>query len=127
MPFVVNIDRKSRLIESRWDGPVTLELLTAYIDKVWADPTVLSFSEFADMRGIDEVEISSEDVRKFAAYSRQFDNPPTPTRSAVITSPGLVYGLARMFSIIRSLDPADRRVFKVFKDVDAGRRWLGSP
>ncbi len=120
----MQIDRERGLVESRWNGVATEELLTEYVDQIWTDPTVRSFNELIDFREVSDVEVSSEAVHSIADYSRQFDNPDTAARSAVIAPSGLVFGLSRMFSTIRSLEPSNKRDFQVFEDIDTGRAWL---
>lgn len=127
MPFAVTIDQDRELVESRWAGVATAELLTAYIDEVWADPAVRCYKEMIDFREITDVQIPSSSIRAFAKYSRLFDNPDTPARSAVVAPQALVFGLSRMFSTIRSLSPGDNREFRVFADIEEARRWLAGP
>jgi len=124
MPFSVQIDPARRLVESRWEGIATAEMLVAYVDQVWADAAVRNYRELIDFRAVTEVQVPTADLQAFAEYSRQFDNPDVPARSAVIAATNLVYGLSRMFSTLRSLDPDDNREFQVFDDFDAGWRWL---
>lgn len=124
MPFTVHVDPTRRLVESRWDGVATADMLIRYVDEFWTDPAVRSYHELIDFRGVMDVQVPSADLHAFAEYSRQFDNPETPARSAVIATASLVFGLSRMFSTIRSLDPSDRREFRVFEDYAIGRAWL---
>ena len=124
MPFNVHVDPTRRLVESRWDGVATAEMLIAYVDEAWRDPTVRSYRELIDFRGVTDVQVSTADLHAFAEYSRQFDNPEQSARSAVIATASLVFGLSRMFSTLRSLDPSDRRDFQVFEDFEAGQAWL---
>ena len=99
-------------------------MLIRYVDEVWSGPAVRSYHELIDFRGVTDVQVPSADLHAFAAYSRQFDNPERPARSAVIATASLVFGLSRMFSTLRSLDPSDRREFQVFEDYAIGQAWL---
>lgn len=124
MPFKVEIDHEQRLVESRWDGVADENSLFAYIDQIWGDPAVREYDELIDFRQVTEVRIDSSAVHQFAKYSRQYDNPKIRARSAVVAASDLVFGLSRMFSTVRSLDPEDKREFEVFSDFDVGRNWL---
>jgi hypothetical protein len=124
MPFVVNIDKNRGLVESRWEGLMTVDVMFAYVDQVWRDPAFRSYNELIDLRSVDDVEVPSDQLHEVAAYSRQYDNPDTTARTAVIAPQGLVFGLSRMFSTVRSLETDDKREFQVFIDFDEGRAWL---
>lgn len=124
MPFTVNVDPEKKLVESHWEGVASIETLTAYVDQVWTDPKVRGYREFIDFRHVTDVQLASEAVHGIAKYSRMFDNPDRAVRSAVVAPQGLIFGLSRMFSTIRSLEPDDNREFAVFADADEARRWL---
>lgn len=126
MPFTVQIDSDRRLVKSRWNGIATSELLVAYIEQVWSDTNLRDFNELIDFRDIAEIQIPSDDIRKYAEYSRKYDNPEVSARSAVVATTDLVYGLSRMFSTMRALDPDDKREFRVFDDMGNALDWLES-
>jgi len=124
MAYDVRIDHELQIVESHWKGAATADMLADYVDRVWTDPELRNFNELIDFREVTDIQIPTEAIHAVAAYSRRFDNPDVAARSAVIAPPGLAFGLSRMFSTIRSLDPEDRREFKVFGDITAGRAWL---
>lgn len=124
MPFTVHVDPARRLVESRWHGVASADMLVRYVDEVWRDPAVRNFHELIDFRNVTDVQVPSADLHAFAEYSRQFDNPDRPARSAVIASASLIFGLSRMFSTIRSLDPSDQREFQVFEEYEIAQAWL---
>ncbi|MFT4564384.1 MAG: hypothetical protein ACI9BW_004147 [Gammaproteobacteria bacterium] len=103
---------------------MTVDVMLAYVAPVWQDPAFRSYDELIDLRLVDDVDVPSDQLHEVAQYSRQYDNPETPARTAVIASEGLVFGLSRMFSTVRSLEPDDNREFQVFVDFDEGRAWL---
>lgn len=124
MSFIVHLDPTRCLVESRWDGAAAADMLIRYVDEMRRDPAVRSYHELIDFRGVTDVQVPSADRHAFTGYSRQFDNPEQPARSAVIATASLVFGLSRLFSALRSLDSSDRREFQVFEDREIGRACL---
>ena len=124
MPFVVSVDHASTIVHSSWDGTVDVDELVSYIDEVWREPAVKGYNELIDFREVSGVEVPSEAIAEIAAYSRAFDNPDQNARSAVVAPAGLIYGLSRMFSSMRALEPQDRREFQVFEQHAEAVAWL---
>ena len=126
MGFEVSVDHEQRVVISTWQGDVDEALLFAYVDDIWRDPDVRGYNELIDFRLVDDVAVSSEAIHAVADYSRGFDNPDQPARSAVVAQTGLVFGLSRMFATIRSLEPDDNRQFEVFDDLAVAEQWIAN-
>lgn len=127
MSFIADVDSTRRPVASRRDGVAAADMLIRYVGEIRRDPAVHSYHELIDFRGVTDVQVPSADPHAFAGYSRQFDNPERPARGAVIATASLVFGLSRLFSTLRSLDPSDRREFQVFEDHEIGRAcWFAT-
>ena len=124
MGYEVDIDVRRQRVESIWRGVVDEAMLFAYIDEVWRDPECRGFDELIDFSAVSAVNLPNAAIAALADYSRQFDNPDYPARSALVAGDDLAYGLSRMFASTRAADPDDRRDFQVFAKLDAARSWL---
>lgn len=66
---------------------------------------------------------STRAVEKLVKFTREVDSQLKNARVAIVTTQRPIYGLVRMFQIIR------RPSFELalFKDAQTARRWLASP
>lgn len=124
MGYQVDIDVRRQRVESIWCGAVDEAMLFGYIDEVWRDPEYRGFDELINFLAVSSVDLPNASIAELAAYSRQFDNPDFPARSALVAGDDLVFGLSRMFASTRAAGEEDRRDFQVFGNLDAARSWL---
>ena len=109
MPVSYVIDKKNRVVIVTATGVMTAHDVLEFCRQVANDPEFdPSFSQLGDVSGA-EVDLSADEVRLFAQSSPfALDS----RRAFVGTSP-VVYGLARMFEIVRGLrGDQDIRVFR---------------
>jgi hypothetical protein len=71
-----------------------------------------------DLTQITKLELSSEDVRRVAGNGIFSPN----SRQAILASSSLVYGLARMFQILREMKGEEG--IRVFRDRDEALAWV---
>ncbi len=126
MPFTAEVDHDASQVRSVWEGIADEAQLIAYIDEVWSDPSVRGYCELIDFRAVTRVDVPSEAIATLAGYSRAFDNPDRPAKSAIVAPQALVFGLSRMFASLRGTDPEDRRTWRVFEDYQRACKWLDS-
>ena len=128
MPFSVDIDRDKRLVASVWTGEVDEAECVAYIDDVWGDPTVGDYDELLDFRAVTAIDLPLEAMQRLVSRSRAVANPGAASRSVLVASAELVYGLSRMYVAMRDIGAAHEREWNVVDDIDVARRWLrGAP
>jgi hypothetical protein len=119
MAWSYRIDPARRVVFSVFEGTVTDEELPAYAAALRADPDFEpSFSQLADTRGVVRLDVSGAAVGLLVGV-----NPyGAGSRTAVVVSSDLAFGMARMYQIRRSSAPDE---VEVFRDVNEARRWLG--
>jgi hypothetical protein len=113
------IDKERRLVTSTASGVLTLGEVWAHQKKLLQDPDFHpSFSQLMDLTQITKLELSSEDVRRVAGNGIFSPN----SRQAILASSNLVYGLARMFQILREMKGEEG--IRVFRDRDEALAWV---
>jgi hypothetical protein len=119
MPIRYSIDRIHRRLMTHADGIVTFHDINAHLDLEQQNRD-LNRSELIDARGA-TTDITSDQVRRLvrraADMLRQVDLGPT----AIVTTDDVVYGMARMYSILAEGVGA---AAEVFRDMESATRWL---
>jgi len=113
------IDKERRLVTSTASGVITLPEIWAHQEKLAKDSDFdPSFAQLLDLTQVSKVEISSEEIRRVAGNSVFAIN----TRLAIVVSSNFVYGLARMFQILRETN-GDKGI-QVFRERDEALAWV---
>lgn len=76
------------------------------------------YSELVDLQRVTSIEVSSDTIRQLA---RQ-DLWDAHSRRAFVVTPGIAYGLARMFEMLIEGRAQDIRIFTAMPEA---RQWLG--
>lgn len=129
MGISYHIHEASGVIHSSGEGCVTPQDLIAHLEALVADArVVVPFRELFDGRKITEFDLAKEDALKIVSMVSQFHSSTGPSRTAIVTTSPLLYGMARMVQIIVELKKEDKHVrVRVFREIDAARAWLGLP
>ena len=119
MPVRYTIDKERRLILSTMSGVLTAEDIWGHQKALAKDPDFDgSLSQISDFTQVTKMELTEQDVQKFAEAS-VFDHD---ARRAIIVKDRFSFGLARMFEVLRG-DKGDKGVV-VFADYDEGLKWI---
>jgi hypothetical protein len=111
---------ESRFVYSRAWGLLTEAVLIAHSRALAGDPRFQpSFAQLSDLREVTEVAVTGAGVREAAAAS-PFG---VGSRRALVASSDLIFGMARMYEVLRE-NAAEELM--VFRDVPAALRWLGT-
>lgn len=120
MPGSYTIFPESRFVYSRAWGVLTETVLFAHSHMLARDPRFQSsFAQLSDLREVTDVAFSSAIVRDVAASS-PFG---AGARRALVVSSNLIFGMARMYEVLRE-NAADELM--VFRDAPAALFWLGA-
>lgn len=118
MPYFYFIDKEHRVVFSTGAGVLTREDLVANEDKLLKDPDFdPTFSQIVDFTQVSQVDVKPEDILFLA--ERNIFSPKS--HRAVIAGNDLVYGLARMYEMIR--DSKGETEVRVFRDRDEAIAW----
>lgn len=119
MPAYFKIDKERRLVMSTWSDVVTRAEAFAHQENLRKHPDFgPSFSQLVDLSHATRMEFTREDVERFARASIFSPN----SRRAILAPANLVFGLARMFEILR--DTEGEKGIRVFRNLDDALEWV---
>lgn len=118
MPCAYTIDLARSLVLSRGWGEVTDRELLAHVRALTADPGFArNFHQFIELRDVTDVQITASTIREMVKL-----NPfGAGARRAVVVTSDVVFGMARMYQILRDESPDE---FEIFRKLDDALRWL---
>jgi hypothetical protein len=120
MPATYRIDRARGRIFTTLEGVITDQELIVFQQKLFADsdfePT---YSQLADCDGVTRFDVSVQTIRAVAIPNLFAKG----SRLAIVAKLDVVYGMARMFQLLREGIAEEVRVFR---DLDEANRWLES-
>ncbi len=119
MPAFYKIDKGRRLVLSSATGVLTAEDMWTHQKQLASDKDFDSgFSQLLDFTGVTEIGFKVDDVRSLA--ERNVFSPRS--RRAFIVNRDVLYGLARMYELLREGRGDDE--IQVFRDRDEALAWL---
>jgi hypothetical protein len=119
MPVFFKIYGERRLVMSTVSGVVTLADALAHRENLRKNPDFdPSFSQLVDLSNVTKLEFSREDVERFAQDTIFSLN----SRRAAVATGDLVYGLARMFEMLR--ESKGEGGLRVFRHLDEALEWV---
>jgi hypothetical protein len=119
MPVSYVIDKENRLVISTATGVVTSDEIYAFRRQILQDPDFdPSFSQLGDLSSLDTIDLDADEVKVLAERS-VFS---LASRRALVGTNLEVYGLGRMFEIVRGLR-GDQQI-RVFRTRDEALDWL---
>lgn len=120
MPADYAIDVEQRLVLTTFTGAVTLDDVMGLIARLRSDsrfePT---FSELVDLSGASAVHLGHAEFQRLGSldpFSRD------SKRAFLVPSQGAVFGVTRMFHILRNENPSIR----IVHTIDEAKEWLSS-
>jgi hypothetical protein len=119
MPVFLNIYKERRLVMSSVSGVVTIADALAHRENLRKHPDFdPSFSQLVDLSNVTKIEFSREDVERFAQDTIFSLN----SRRAAVATGDRVYGLARMFEMLR--ESKGEAGLRVFRHLDEALEWV---
>jgi hypothetical protein len=126
MPIDYRIDHEKRLVLACSFGKLTDDEILAYQQDVWSRIDVAGYNEMVDLTAVEEFDtLSASKMREIAALGASLDLKDETAKTAMIASPGLNYGISRMYEVFRQLEPATTRTVRTFVSREEALRWLG--
>ncbi len=121
------VDHKRRRVITVWGPVVTDDSLLHYQRTVWGDDAVSGYDELIDFRGLEQVEVSSDGLRRVAIEAASDDAGRHGHRFAIVVGTDLTYGLSRMYELLRTSQASSSRIVRTFKVLDEALAWLDEP
>lgn len=118
MPVTYRIERSLGVVFSTCEGVLTCQEICDHERALLQDPDFdSSFNQLIKLTGVTTFDLSSDEVCKVAKIETL-----RARRAMVVSEDPLLFGMVRMYQILRDSDPDD---IQVFHDIKAARKWLG--
>jgi hypothetical protein len=126
MPITYSIDPARNRVTLTYTGTISDRDLFDVFDRLYSDPGHrVGMDELSDLRGVRSVEVTARGLQDLAARtSLKLDHVRQSWRVAVVAPMDVVFGLGRMYELLREGSP--ERVM-VFRDLPAAEQWLEGP
>ena len=119
MPASYKIDKKNRWVHTVHWGVLSRADFVSIVDRGLKDPDFdPSFGEIADFTEVTQVEVSGDDIRELA--QKNIFSPHS--RRAIVVPNDVIFGLARMYEILRDLQ--GETGIRVFRTLDEALDWV---
>ena len=120
MPVTYRINSSLRMVFSRGEGEVTEAEILDHRRRLRENQDFQpSFSQLVDLREVTKAALSHADMRVIASRTNLFNKE---SRRALVAQNDAVFGLARMYQMLREEGPEK---IMVFREMPEARRWLG--
>ena len=119
MPAGYTIDLARSLVLTRgWDVVTDRELL-AHVRALAADPRFArNFCQLADLRDVTDVQVTAATIKEMVRLNPFWAG----ARRALVVTSDVVFGMARMYQILRDESPDE---LEIFRKMDGALQWLG--
>ena len=119
-PIRFELDTARRLRTAIFSGVITEQaLISAYIALI-SDPAFEpTINDLVDLSGVTKLEVTSSGVRRVAQMFDPLNELQTQNRLAIVAPRDDLFGMARMYEILRSDAPEETRVCRTIEDAKA--------
>lgn len=127
MPIQYRIDNEKRRVIATATGVLTEADIFAYQRNVWGRPEVAGFDQIIDTTAVEHIDApapSADGMRELAALAAGMDDPARRSKFAIVAPGDLAFGLGRMYSTYRELEPRSTKAVHVFRTMDEAIAWL---
>jgi hypothetical protein len=123
MCHLITVDREQRIARVIARGKVNvLELRDIYVELIEHSDWQAGFDILCDYRGIEDFDVSTQDIDEIAEWQTSIDNMIGNGKCAVVASRDSVFGMSRMWEMIS----AERsQHICVFRELEDAELWLG--
>jgi hypothetical protein len=123
MPISYAIDSDRHRVVVRFTGTVRDQDLFSTYNELYNDPRhQIGMPELTDCRELERAEVTSVGLQDLARMTgAKLDPAQKPWRVAIVAPQNVVYGLARMYELLREGSPEQ---VEVFRDYAAAQQWL---
>ena len=129
MPITYDIDEQAFRVNIRFTGTITDADLMSTFQRLYQDPHHrVGMGELTDCRPVERVEITGAGLQRLAdATSAWLDPAGTGWKVAVVVPNDEVFGLGRMYELLREGSPENVRVLGSVGSASSSRSKLDRP
>lgn len=123
MPITYSIDPQRSRVTLTYSGAITDQDLFAVFDRLYREPDHrVGMDELSDLRGVEVAQVTARGLQDLASRTAlQLDSARQTWRVAIVAPVDVVFGLARMYELLREGSPEQ---VMVFRNLAAAERWL---
>jgi hypothetical protein len=119
MSGAYTIDLERSLVRSRGWGVLTNRELLAHARALTRDPHFApNFRQLADLRAVTDVQITAATIKEMVRLNPFW----TGARRALVITNDVLFGMARMYQILKDESPDE---LQIFRNMDDAIQWLG--
>ena len=117
------IDTAQHLMVLLAEGEVADEQFVEDIKTALNDPGVgPGLRVLFDLRGVEQFNVKTWSIYTIAAAAQYIEGKCSGVKMGIVTANSLIYGMARMYKILRRRAPSEIRIFRT---CDEAEDWLG--
>jgi hypothetical protein len=126
MPISYTIDSDRHRVVVRFTGTVRDQDLFSTYNELYNDPRHrIGMPELTDCRELERADVTSVGLQDLARMTgAKLDPAQKPWKVAIVAPQTVVYGLARMYELLREGSPEH---VEVFRDLAGAEQWLDEP
>ncbi len=123
MPIEAKVDERRGFVEIVLAGDVTDSELSGAVDRFFSETWSALPLGLLDLRDVEATDVSARLIRKAASRAESHVDPRLESgKFAIVAARDFLFGMARMYEILRSDSPVEVRVFR---DRQEALLWLG--
>src|SRR6056300_104900 len=101
-----------------------LETFNKYQDKLKYLPDFKKYNELVDFRPITSIDISDSELKQLSNLASTQDTREIVTKLALLVDSKPAFTLAKVYEVIRNLNPASKKQVKVFQEFEEALDWV---
>ena len=128
MPANHNIDTKTKLLITKWDGVAGdiefIDAIKKYQKDIQNHPDYINYNEVVDFSNVTGIKLTTEGIKNIGLIASRTDQNEANRKLALIVSSSLAFGLARMYEIYRGFEKKAHKEIRIFKNEKDAFEWV---
>jgi hypothetical protein len=101
-----------------------LETFNKYQDELKYLPDFQKYNELVDFRPITSINITASELKQLSNLASKQDTREIVTKLALLVDSKPAFTLAKVYEVIRNLNPASKKQVKVFQEFEEALDWV---
>ncbi len=103
-----------------------LETFNKYQEELEYLPDFQKYNELVDFRPITSINISASELKQLSSLAVKQDTGEAITKLALLVDSKPAFTLAKVYEIIRNLNPTSKKQVKVFQEFEPALDWVNN-
>ena len=103
---------------------IFLEKFNNYQDELKYLPDFQEYNELVDFRPITSINITASELKQLSNLASKQDTREIVTKLALLVDSKPAFTLAKVYEVIRNLNPASKKQVKVFQEFEEAPDWV---